>query len=95
MSEWRASSFNRSGGQEFRYVGIQGWRSFLGAKKTMLDAYDQARVNAKEHKIEVSHGPVAEAFFRKWLSDFLPKTYGVTSGFIVSQGEQEDVKLHD
>ena len=60
---------------------------------TMLDAYDQARVNAKGHEIEVSHGPVAEALFRKWLSDFLPKRYGVTSGFIVSQGEKEDVRL--
>jgi len=79
---------DRSNEQEFRYVGIQGWRSFLGAKKAMLDAYDQARVNAKGHEIEVSHRPVAEALFRKWLSDFLPKRYGVTSGFIVSQGEK-------
>ena len=52
----------------------------------MLDAYDRAREKSKGHKVETSHGPVAEAEFRKWLSGFLPKRYGVTSGYIVSPG---------
>ncbi|MGD0820981.1 MAG: DUF6602 domain-containing protein [Desulfomonilia bacterium] len=32
------------------------------------------------------HGKVAEAEFRKWLASFLPKRYGITSGYIVSTG---------
>jgi hypothetical protein len=29
---------------------------------------------------------VAEAHFRSWLSEFLPKRFGVTAGFVISQG---------
>ena len=52
----------------------------------MLDAYDRAREKAKSHEVETFHGKVAEAELRKWLSSFLPKRYGVTSGYIVSPG---------
>lgn len=64
----------------------QGWKQLRTARKEMLDAFDSAREKARSHKVEVYHGKVAEAEFRKWLSDFLPKRYGVTSGYIVSQG---------
>lgn len=64
----------------------QGWKQILTARKEMLDAYDQAREKAKSHKVQTSHGNVAEAEFRKWLIRFLPKRYGVTSGYIVSPG---------
>jgi hypothetical protein len=62
----------------------QGWKQFLTAKKEMLDAYDKAREQARSHEVETYHGRVAEAVCRKWLSGFLPKRYGVTSGYIVS-----------
>ncbi len=52
----------------------------------MLDAFDRARNKAASHEVETYHGKVAEAEFRKWLTDFLPKKYGVTSGYIVSPG---------
>jgi hypothetical protein len=65
---------------------VQGWKQFLTSKKEMLDAYDRARVKAKTQKVETSHGRVAEAELRKWLLSFLPKRYGVTSGYIVSPG---------
>ncbi len=64
----------------------QGWKQFLTSRKEMLDAYDRARVKAKSHEVETFHGKVAEAELRKWLSSFLPKRYGVTSGYIVSPG---------
>lgn len=64
----------------------QGWSQFLTARKEMLDAFDQAREKARSHEVETFHGRVAEAEFRKWLSTFLPKRYGVTSGYIVSPG---------
>ncbi len=65
---------------------VQGWKQFLTSRKEMLDAYDRAREKAKAHKVETFHGKVAEAELRKWLSNFLPKRYGVTSGYIVSPG---------
>src|SRR6266849_10515547 len=52
----------------------------------MLDAYDRAREQARSHECETYHGMVAEAAFREWLPGFLPKRYGVTSGYIVSPG---------
>jgi len=64
----------------------QGWSQFLTARKEMLDAFDQAREKTRTHEVETFHGRVAEAEFRKWLSAFLPKRYGVTSGYIVSSG---------
>ncbi len=64
----------------------QGWKQFLTGRKEMLDAFDSAREKARAHKIETSHGKVAEAELRKWLAGFLPKRYGVTPGYIVSTG---------
>lgn len=64
----------------------QGWKQFLMARKEMLDAFDRAGEKARSHEVETFHGKVAEAEFRKWLSSFLPKRYGVTSGYIVSAG---------
>src|ERR1019366_2487940 len=62
-----------------------GWKQFLTSRKHMLDAFDDARTKAKAHEVETYQGEVAEAKFREWLSDFLPKRYGVTSGYIVTQ----------
>lgn len=64
----------------------QGWSQFLTARKEMLDSYDKARKHSKKHKVETYHGNVAEAEFRKWLKNFLPEKFGVTSGYIISQG---------
>ena len=64
----------------------QGWKQFLTARKEMLDAYDRAKTLSEKNKVETHHGRVAEAEFRKWLINFLPKKYGVTSGYIISQG---------
>ena len=64
----------------------QGWKQILTGRKCILDAYDRARDQARSHEVETSHGLVAEAEFRKWLATFLPKRYGVTSGYVVSPG---------
>ncbi len=64
----------------------QGWRQVLTARKKMLDAYDRARDQARSHAVETYHGNVAEAVVRNWLAGFLPKRYGVTSGYVVSPG---------
>lgn len=91
MAEWRVLSM--SGSDDMPLTGTQGWRQFLGTKKKMLDAYDRAKEQAKAHEAEVFHGRVAEAQVRKWLAGFLPKRYGVTSGYIVSQGQTEHTGL--
>lgn len=70
----------------------QGWKQFLTSRKEMLDAFDRARDKATAHEVEVFHGRVAEAELRKWLSTFLPKRYGVTSGYVVSPGLKSDEK---
>ena len=75
------------------FVGTQGWRQLLTCKRELLDAFDRARQHSRAHEVEVYHGIVAEAQFRNWLSDFLPKKYGVTAGYIVSQGASENDKL--
>jgi hypothetical protein len=73
-------------------VGAQGWEQFLASRREMLDAFDNAKKKSKAHKVPTQHGRVAEAAFRDWLSNFLPKKYGVTSGYVVSQGVPEGVK---
>lgn len=67
-------------------IPSQGWKQLLTGRKEILDSYDRARDQARTHEIETYHGKVAEAAFRKWLSEFLPKRYAVTSGYIVSPG---------
>ena len=64
----------------------QGWKQLLGARKEMLGAFDLAKDQAKSHEVETWHGKVAEAKFREWLTNFLPKRFGVTSGYVVSTG---------
>jgi hypothetical protein len=51
----------------------------------MLHAYEVARTQASAQEVEAHHGSVAEGESRRWLVDFLPKRYGVTSGYVVSQ----------
>ena len=71
----------------------QGWQQFLTGRQGILDKYDQAKIHSASHKVSTSHGNVAEAEFRKWLKDFLPIRYGVTSGYIVSPFTQDTVKM--
>jgi hypothetical protein len=70
----------------------QGWTQILTARKIMLDAYDVAREHARSHEVETSHGNFAEGKFRAWLEAFLPKRYGVTSGYVISPGMSSKVK---
>jgi len=70
-----------------------GWKQFLTSRKHMLDSYDRAMTKARGHEIETFQGIVAEAEFRKWLFDFLPKRFSVTPGYIVSQRLGTNQKL--
>ena len=59
----------------------------------MLDTFDAGKRKAKGHEVQTYHGLVAEAVFRDWLSEFLPKRFGITSGYVVSQGQRGDAKF--
>jgi hypothetical protein len=73
-------------------IGFVGWRQFLSERKWMLDAFDRAKEQQADKPVQIEHGPVAEAEFRRWLRAFLPRRYGVTSGFIIPE-EEDDVPL--
>lgn len=74
-------------------IGTQGWQQFLARKQEMLYQYDLAKIYSKSHIVQVSHGNVAEASFRRFLTEFLPKRYGVCSGYIVSQKFKDNEKF--
>lgn len=70
------------------------WQQFLTARKELLDRYDQALVHAREEEVSTHHGIVGEAAVRDWLERFLPKRYGVTSGYIKSQDPRSPMTSH-
>lgn len=70
-------------------IRTAGATQFLIQRRQLLGAFRTSKAFAREKQIRVSHGLQAEALFRKWLSDFLPKAYSVSSGFLISQGIPE------
>lgn len=73
-------------------TGTQGWEQFLAEKKRMLDAFSRAKEHSSIHEVGTQHGFVAEAAVKDWLRRFLPKKFGVTSGYVISQGIKDGVK---
>lgn len=63
--------------------GTIGWEEFLQTKKDILSEYDSVKEKTKNRPVKTEHGNAGEAGFRKWLTDFLPEKYGVTSGYII------------
>ena len=70
-------------------IPVQGWEQFLANRKELLDKYDSASAKSCRRRVKTSHGNVGEAAIRKWLSGFLPAKYGVTSGYVISQGMED------
>jgi hypothetical protein len=73
-------------------IGTQGWKQFLSNKKDILNKFERAKEYAKIHEVETYHGIVAEEEFRNWLTNFLPKKYAVTSGYVISQTQPDHIK---
>lgn len=63
--------------------GQYGWREFHRNRKDILSEFDKILEQTVNRPIKVAHGIGVEAYLRKWLSEFLPKKYGVTSGYII------------
>ena len=70
----------------------KGWKQSLTSRTKMLNAFDEAKIQDSLHEVQTYRGRVAEAEFREWLSKFLPKKYGITSGYVISQGVLANVK---
>lgn len=80
--EWYAAPSNSNIVLSKRY-GTIGWQEFLRQKKDILNDYDSAKESNANRPVHTEHGNVAEASFRRWLSEYLPKKYGITSGYII------------
>ncbi len=64
--------------------GTIGWKEFHNNRKRILNDFDIAKGFTVSHPVKSNHGLVGEEIIRNWLSSFLPKKYGVTSGYIIS-----------
>lgn len=63
--------------------GQHGWQEFHRNRKNILAEFDKILEQTSNRPVQTAHGPGVEAYIRKWLSEFLPKKYGVTSGYII------------
>lgn len=63
--------------------GTFGWQEFIQQKKDLLREYDSIKEKTVNRPVKTEHGYAAEACYRRWLTNFLPKKYGVTSGYII------------
>lgn len=66
---------------------FSGWAEFITEKLVMLDAFERSKIQIVNRPTQTGKGEVAEAEFRQWLRQFLPKKYNVTSGYIISQSD--------
>lgn len=74
--------------------GYFGWKEFQNNRNEILNEYDRARAKNTNRPIQTSHGNAGEAAIRNWLSKYLPKKYGVTSGFIIPDIITNSYKLY-
>jgi hypothetical protein len=63
--------------------GQHGWREFHRNRKNILAEFDKLLEQTSNRPVQTAHGAAVEAFLRRWLAEFLPKKFGVTSGYII------------
>jgi hypothetical protein len=74
--------------------GQHGWKEFHRNRKNILDEFDKILGQTTNRPLQVAHGQGVEAYLRKWLSEFLPKKYGVTSGYIIPNLYDDQGKIY-
>lgn len=74
--------------------GQHGWKEFHRNRKDILSEFDKILEQTVNRPIQVAHGQGVEAYLRKWLSEFLPKKYGVTSGYIIPNLYEDSGKIY-
>ncbi|ELV8648902.1 hypothetical protein QNE85_004242, partial [Vibrio fluvialis] len=65
--------------------GQHGWKQFHQNRNDILSEFDRVYAQQAGRPVKTAHGDAVEAHFRKWLSEFLPKKYAVTSGYIIPE----------
>lgn len=75
-------------------IGMVGWREFSSIRTELLAEFDDIRRKTRSRPVRVEHGLAGEAAVRKWLSNFLPRRFAVSSGYIIPELlETADTKL--
>lgn len=63
--------------------GFFGWREFQTNRSELLSEFDRSKSLNQSRPVKVEHGTAGEAVVRKWLEEFLPSKYNITSGYII------------
>lgn len=74
--------------------GQHGWKEFHRNRKNILSEFDKLLEQTSNRPIKVAHGIGVEAYLRSWLTEFLPKKYGVTSGYIIPNLYNDSEKIY-
>lgn len=74
--------------------GQQGWKEFHRNRKDILSEFDKILEQTENRPIRVAHGIGVEAYLRMWLEEFLPKKFGVTSGYIIPNLFDDSAKIY-
>ena len=74
--------------------GMHGWREFHRNRKDILAEFDKLREITQNRPVQTAHGQGVEAYLRKWLSEFLPKKWAVTSGYMIPVLYKDNIKLY-
>ncbi len=74
--------------------GMSGWKEFHRNRLDIIAEVDRVKELTENRPVKTAHGDAAEAQIRKWLSEFLPKKYAVTSGYIVPNLYNDANKLY-
>ncbi|MCG8085503.1 MAG: hypothetical protein JAZ13_07275 [Candidatus Thiodiazotropha taylori] len=77
-----------------KYFGMHGWKEFYQNRKSILAEYHRLRELTTNRPVKTAHGIAVEAYIRKWLSEFLPKKWAVTSGYVIPTLYRDKVTLY-
>ena len=74
--------------------GMHGWKEFHRNRKDILAEFDRLYEITANRPVKTSHGVGVEAYIRKWLSEFLPKKWAVTSGYVIPTLYKDNITLY-
>ena len=74
--------------------GMHGWKEFHRNRKDILAEYDRLKEITSSRPVKTAHGVGVEAYIRKWLSEFLPKKWAVTSGYVIPTLYKDTITLY-
>jgi hypothetical protein len=74
--------------------GMHGWKEFHRNRKNIIDEYDRIYEITENRPVRTAHGVGVEAYLRKWITEFLPKKWAITSGYIIPTLYKESPKLY-